>query len=90
MTNLKNGSYYLIATTQKSYYKKAQVLVNDNVSTLYSYDTKIATYDHEKRILNIKDWYSKTTAIHINEFIKLFGFNNLSKKVLLNGFNTTN
>ena len=85
MKTLKNESYYLIATTQKSYYKKAQILVENNVSTLYSYDTKIATYNHESKTLIINGWYSKTTAIHINDFIKLFGFNRLSKKDLING-----
>lgn len=56
---------------RKSFYRKAYVVVNDNIKTLYSYNTPVLEYncitDEFTRL-----WYgwSNTTGRHIQEFCK--------------------
>lgn len=67
-----------IFSGQKSFYKKAKLVVEQNVTKLQSYDTIVAV--KEGNTIKVKGWYSKTTAIHINEFLMQNGLNRLSKK----------
>ena len=67
---------------QKSFYKKAFVITTDNVSRLKSYSTIVAEYNHETKKMTVFGWYSKTTALHINSFLNLYGFDSCNKKQL--------
>lgn len=74
-------------STQKSFYNKAKVYRNDKGEIfLMSYETIVAEIQDElisetgKRNYKVNGWYSKTTAIHINEFLQQYGFSKLSKK----------
>jgi hypothetical protein len=40
---------------------------------IYSYDTKVATIDHEKREVTPLGWWSVTTSKHINYAAKEMG-----------------
>ena len=72
--------YYLQAryNTQKSFYKKAEVLKYNNALYLKSYSTIVAKIDNGEVVVN--GWYSQTTARHINEFLQQNGFEKMSKK----------
>lgn len=71
----------------KSFYGKANVYRNDKGSIfLMSYETIVAeikdatvTDTGEKQAI-VYDWYSVTTARHINEFLRQNGFKKMSKK----------
>lgn len=66
----------------KSFYGKALIVKNDNVSELMSYNTVVASYNHKTNKMVVKGWYSSTTARHINSFLVLFGFDTCNKKEL--------
>jgi hypothetical protein len=61
---------------------KAIIIQKENLSTLVSYETEVATYDHLKNKMTVKGWYSATTARHINKFLQFYGFNTCTKKEL--------
>ena len=67
-----------IYSSQKSFCKKANVIVEGGQTKLKSYSTIVAVKEDNK--IKVKGWYSKTTAIHINEFLRQNGANSLSKK----------
>ena len=78
---------------RKSFYGKAQVIqqeINGEIiSKLQSYSTIVAEYNHTTNTMTvntmtIKDWYSNTTARHINAFLNYYGFNTCNKKQLEN------
>jgi hypothetical protein len=69
---------------RKSFYGKALIVRNDNISELKSYNTIVATYNHDTNKVNVKGWYSETTARHINSFLLHFGFDTCTKKQLQN------
>lgn len=78
-------TYYLKATLQKDYYKKAQVFINDDFIVLRSYDTDVISIDRSKnKIIRLWSGWSVTTAKHINDFLIQYGFKALSKKEWLN------
>jgi len=64
--------------SQKSFGKKANLLIEGGQTKLKSYDTIVAV--KENNTIKVKGWYSKTTAIHINEFLRQNGAKSLSKK----------
>lgn len=66
----------------KSFYKKAYVEDGGYEKRLYSYDTHVATIDLEDGcyVLHKYAAYSVTTRRHVNEFLKQWGFEALSKK----------
>lgn len=72
----------LTPLNRKSFYGKALIVRNENISELRSYNTIVATYDHKTNKMVIKGWYSSTTARHINAFLVLFGFDTCTKKQL--------
>lgn len=60
---------------RKSFYGKCYVLEICNFATLYSYDTKIMTFNTETREIT-KHWaynYSLTTRRHQKAFCKYYG-----------------
>ena len=67
-----------IYSSQKSFCKKANVIVEGGQTKLKSYSTIVAVKEGNK--VKVKGWYSKTTAIHINEFLRQNGASSLSKK----------
>lgn len=75
--------------SRKSFYGKAQVLETPKYLRLRSYETIVATWDKEKRILTIhrdRDYapngqYTQTTSRHIREFALQQGMYLQSTKV---------
>ena len=67
-----------IYSSQKSFCKKANVIVEGGQTKLKSYSTIVAV--KENNTIKVKGWYSKTTAIHINEFLRQNGVKSLTKK----------
>ena len=67
-----------IYSSQKDFYGKANVIVEGGQTKLKSYNTIVAVKEENK--IKVKGWYSKTTAIHINEFLRQNGASSLSKK----------
>ena len=59
-----------IHSNQKSFGNKAKLVWTTGYTTLYSYDTKILSYDNSRQTI-IKHWdgYSATTMRHINELL---------------------
>jgi len=76
MTTTLNPIY----SNQKSFYKKANVETHKDVVKLESYNTIVAVKQGNK--ISVKGYFSKTTAIHINEFLMQSGAEKLSKKEL--------
>lgn len=69
---------------EKSFYGKAKMITENNVTKLQSYDTIVAYYNHETNEMKVSGYYSQTTARHINAFLRHFGFNACNKKQLEN------
>ncbi len=67
-----------IYSSQKDFYGKANVIVEGGQTKLKSYSTIVAV--KENNTIKVRGYYSKTTAIHINEFLKQNGASSLSKK----------
>ena len=67
-----------IYSSQKSFSKKAEVITEGTETKLKSYSTIVAV--KENNTIKVKGWYSKTTAIHINEFLRQNGVKSLTKK----------
>ena len=67
-----------IYSSQKSFSKKAEVITEGAQTKLKSYSTIVAV--KENNTIKVKGWYSKTTAIHINEFLRQNGVSSLTKK----------
>ena len=67
-----------IYSSQKSFCKKANVIVEGGQTKLESYNTIVAV--KENNTIKVRGYYSKTTAIHINEFLRQNGASSLSKK----------
>ena len=77
--------FFLIPTNgKKSFNNKARVQTENGISYLYSYNTKVEHYNHETNKMTVIGWFSSTTATHINAFLNHYGFNNCTKKELLN------
>ena len=83
----KAFAYYLepdnIAVNQVSFYKKAYVIYNESlqIETLYSYGTKIISYNRDKNLLT-RHWqgYSRTTMKHIKSFLAYNGIYSMNKQ----------
>lgn len=67
---------------RKSFYGKAKVTTENGISTLTSYNTDVATYNHETNEMKVKGYYSPTTMRHINAFLDYFGFDTCTKQQL--------
>ena len=67
-----------VYSSQKDFYGKANVIVEGGQTKLKSYSTIVAV--KENNTIKVRGWYSKTTAIHINEFLRQNGASSLSKK----------
>jgi len=69
---------------KKSFYGKCEAIANNNISTLRSYDTIVAEYNHDTNKMTVNGWYSITTATHINSFLDYYGFDTVTKKEMEN------
>jgi hypothetical protein len=67
-----------IHSSQKSFYNKATLVVEGKETKLKSYDTIVAI--KKDNSIKVNGYYSKTTAIHINEFLRQNGLQSLNKK----------
>ena len=67
-----------VYSRQKSFGKKANVIVEGGQTKLKSYSITVAVKVDNK--IKVKGWYSRTTAIHINEFLLQNGAKSLTKK----------
>lgn len=67
-----------VYSNQKSFGKKANVIIEGGQTKLKSYSTIVAVKEDNK--IKVKGWYSRTTAIHINEFLKQNGAKSLTKR----------
>lgn len=67
-----------IYSSQKSFGKKANVITEGRQTKLKSYSTIVAV--KQGSTIKVNGYYSKTTAIHINEFLKQNGAKSLTKK----------
>ena len=73
-------SFELKATIQKSYYRKAFVLQDENGNVfLQSYDTVVCGIV-DGSFVRYWDDYSVTTMNHINDFCKLYNTPTMNKK----------
>ena len=70
---------------QKSFGGKAQIILIGSTIQLRSFETIVAEYNTQEEIINVFDWFSSTTAKHVNSFLELYGFRNVSKKDILGG-----
>jgi hypothetical protein len=80
---MSSNTTYLQPTFDRavSFYKKAKVIQNDKELILTSYNTEVAKIKNKEFV--IKDYYSMTTARHINEFLRQNGFDQLSKSEMI-------
>ena len=67
-----------IYSSQKDFYGKANVITEGGQTKLKSYNTIVAV--KENNTIKVRGYYSKTTAIHINEFLLQNGGKKLNKK----------
>lgn len=72
-----------IFSNQKSFYKKAFTIEDETKIILQSYKVNVAMFDKIENRLFIYGYYSKTTAVHINEFIQQLGFKKMNKEEIL-------
>lgn len=56
----------------------------DHYSNLISYETRVASYNHNTNEMSVYGWYSATTARHINAFLEFYGFEKCNKQQMLN------
>lgn len=64
---------------RKSFYGKAITTVYNGFQTLYSYNTPVASIDHENRFIRLWNGYSTTTMNHINAFRNLYNLPSINK-----------
>lgn len=69
---------------RKSFNGKCRVEQENGISFLYSFNTKVAHFEHENNKMVINGYYSATTATHINAFLDYYGFETCDKQQMLN------
>lgn len=69
---------------RKSFNSKAKVINVGNIYKLQSYNTIVAEFNQSSNEMAVFGWYSATTAIHINAFLDVYGFDTCTKKELEN------
>jgi len=67
-------------SSQKSFYGKSTLVTENGVTFLKSYGTIVAI--KMSATIEVLGYFSKTTAIHINEFLMQNGIKKLVKKEL--------
>jgi hypothetical protein len=69
---------------RKSFGGKCGVIKENGLSQLKSYNTIVAEYNHRTNKMVVFNYYSQTTASHINAFLAYYGFDTCTKKELEN------
>jgi len=64
---------------RKSFYGKCQVIEENGIAQLKSYETIVAEYDTNNKKMTVNGYYSPTTATHINAFLDYYGFKTCTK-----------
>lgn len=72
---------------RKSFGGKAIVREAFEVSTLFSYGTEVAQYNHQTNEMKVDAYHSTTTGTHINAFLEFYGFDKCTKKELETRYN---
>ena len=72
---------------RKSFGGKAIVREAFEISTLLSYGTEAAQYNHKTNEMKVYAYHSTTTGTHINAFLVLYGFDKCTKKELEINYN---
>ena len=73
-------AFELTPTNGRKYFgNKAKVIVQDNVSTLISYNTEVASYNHLENKVYLNGYFGLTTMRHQNAFLEFYGFDKLNK-----------
>lgn len=72
---------------RKSFGGKAIVREAFEVSTLFSYGTEVAQYNHQTNEMKVDGYFSATTGTHINAFLEFYGFDKCTKKELETRYN---
>ena len=67
---------------RKSFYGKCQIIEENGIARLQSYQTIVAEYDINNKKMRVNGYYSLTTATHINAFLDFYGFKTCNKKGL--------
>lgn len=63
----------------KSFYGKAQIIVENGIVYLKSYNTRVCSIGKDGKFRRHWDGYSATTMRHINEFCKQYGISDGGK-----------
>ena len=74
-------TFELVPTnSRKSFGNKVKVILKDNISTLISYNTEVASYNHLENKVYLNGYFSPTTMVHQNTFLAYYGFDKLTKQ----------
>ena len=73
-------SYLLEMQGHQCGVKSAHVYENENYAILQSYDTIVAFINKKTKKRYIRNWYSRTTARHVNTFFRKFGYSEVYRK----------
>ena len=76
-------TFDLTPSDRKSFYGKAKVITKGGINYLQSYSTIVAEYNPTSREMKIYDYYSPTTARHINAFLNHYGYPSMSKSEIM-------
>ena len=76
-------TFNLEPSDRKSFYGKAKVITKGGINYLQSYSTIVAEYNPTTKEMKIYDYYSPTTARHINAFLDYYGYPSMSKSEIM-------
>lgn len=79
-TNINIAELYPYYDSAKSFYGKARIVEIENDVFLVSYETIVAFFNRDTKIVKVVDTFSSTTLRHIKEFLKQNGFKAETKK----------
>lgn len=83
-------TFYLVPVNgRKSFGSKCHVneytnADGDHYSDLISYETRVASYNHDTKEMSVYSCESNITASHINAFLEYYGFETCTKQQILN------
>ena len=75
---------FYIDRTMKCHVNEYTNSDGDHYSDLVSYESRVASYNHNTNEMSVYSCVSTTTARHINAFLEYYGFEKCTKKQLQN------
>lgn len=75
---------FYISKNKKAHVNEYTNEGGEHYSDLISYETRVASYNHNTNKISIYGWYSNTTTKHVNDFLEFYGFDKLTKKEMIN------